>query len=55
MASLRDETEDVFNQLVISAEEKIRNLFALKNNLFDIMFTRVKTFIRIFIRPLSEE
>jgi len=44
-ASLREETEDVFNQLVISTEEKIRNLFESKNDLLDIMFTR-KSIIR---------
>jgi len=42
--SFQDETEDEFNQLIISTEEKIRNLFTLKNNLLDIMF--VKTSIR---------
>jgi len=39
-AYLEDKTEDVLNQLVISTEEKVRNLFVLKNNLFDIMFLR---------------
>jgi len=38
--SLQDETEDVFNQRIISMEEKIRNLFELKNNLLDIMFLK---------------
>jgi len=38
--SLQDKTEDVLNQLVISTEEKVRNLFVLKNNLLDIMFLR---------------
>jgi len=36
--SLQDEMEDVFNQRIISIEEKIRNLFEFKNNLLDIMF-----------------
>ena len=36
--SLQDEMEDVFNQRIISLEEKIRNLFELKNNLLEIMF-----------------
>jgi len=39
-ASLQDETEDAFNQLIISTEEKIRNLIDLKNNLFDILFMK---------------
>ena len=39
-ASLRDKTEDEFNQLIISTEEKIINLFELKNSLFDIMFIK---------------
>lgn len=34
------ERKDVFNQLVVSKEEKIRNLLTLKNDLFDIMFLR---------------
>jgi len=38
--SLQEETEDGFNQLIISTEEKIRNLFELKNNLLDIMFMK---------------
>jgi len=38
--SLQDETEDEFNQLIISTEEKIRNLFTLKINLLDIMFVK---------------
>ena len=38
--SLQDETEDGFNQLIISTEEKIRNLFELKNNLLDIVFMK---------------
>jgi len=37
---LQDETEDGFNQLIISTEEKIRNLFELKNNLLDIVFMK---------------
>jgi len=36
--SLQGENEDVFNQLIISTEEKIRNLFELKNKLMDVMF-----------------
>jgi len=39
-AILLDETEDAFNQLIISTEEKIRNLVEMKNSLFDIMFTK---------------
>ena len=39
-ASLQDETEDAFNQLIISTEEKISNLFELRNSLFDIMFMK---------------
>ena len=38
--SLQGETEDVFNQLIISTEEKIRNLFELKNKLLDVMFLK---------------
>ena len=38
--SLQDETEDGFNQLIISTEEKIRNLFELKNYLLDIVFMK---------------
>ena len=38
--SLRDEMEDVFNQRIISMEEKIRNLFELKNYLLEIMFLK---------------
>jgi len=38
--SLQEETEDAFNQLIVSTEEKIRNLFELKNNLLDIMFMK---------------
>jgi len=37
---LQDETEDAFNQLIISTEEKIINLFTFKNNLLDIMFVK---------------
>jgi len=36
--SLQGEMEDVFNQRIISLEDKIRNLFELKNNLLEIMF-----------------
>jgi len=39
-ASLRDGTEDAFNQLIISTEEKISDLFELRNSLFDIMFMK---------------
>jgi len=35
---LQDDVEDVFNQRIISMEEKIRNLFELKNNLLEIVF-----------------
>jgi len=38
--SLRDETEDVFNRRISTIEEKIRNLFELKNNLLEIMFLK---------------
>jgi len=38
--SLQDGTEDAFNQLIISTEEKISNLFELRNSLFDIMFMK---------------
>ena len=37
---LQDKAEYVLNQLVISTEEKVRNLFVSKNNLLDIMFLR---------------
>ena len=40
--SLLDETEDSFNQLIISVEEKINCLFELKNSLLDIMFMKKK-------------
>jgi len=39
-AILQDETEDAFNKLIISTEEKTRNLVELKNNLCDIMFMK---------------
>ena len=39
-APLQGETQDAFNQLTISTEEKIRNLFELKNKLLDIMFLK---------------
>ena len=39
-AILQDETEDAFNQLIISTEEKTRNIIEMKNSLFDIMFTK---------------
>ena len=45
-ASLQDETEDAFNRLIISTEEKISDLFELKNSLFDIMFMK-KSFQRM--------
>jgi len=35
---LEDKTEELFNQLVMSAEETVRNYFELKNRLFEIMF-----------------
>jgi len=38
--SIQGETEDVFNQLIISTEEKIRNLFELKKKLLDVMFLK---------------
>lgn len=41
---LEDKTEELFNQLVMSAEETVRNYFELKNRLFEIMF--LKTNIR---------
>jgi len=41
-ASLQSETEDVFNQLIISAEGKISCLFELKNSLLEIMFMKKK-------------
>jgi len=37
---LQDETEDAFNQLIISTEKKISHLFELKNSLFDVMFMK---------------
>jgi len=39
-ASLQDETEDVFNQVIISTEEKINHLVELKNILFDTMIVK---------------
>ncbi len=37
---LQDETEDALNQLIISTEKNISNLFELKNSLFDIIFMK---------------
>ena len=38
--TLQDETEDALNQLIISTEKNISNLFELKNSLFDIIFMK---------------
>jgi len=48
-ANFQGQDEDAFNQLIISTEEKIRNLFELKNNLLDIVFLKKS------IRKMADE
>jgi len=42
-ANFQGQDEDNFNQLIISTEDKIRNLFELRNKLLEILFFKKST------------